>query len=257
MSAERKLLERTDDDEVRRTLVLAQRTAAGAIEEARAEASRIVEEARHEADTEETARREQVRAEVADLAERRTALQADVDALEAYVAQQRDRVREELARQLAALDAPAAGVAERPELSGVEVDELAQARDDLVDALHRASVEHVAPTEEDVATPPRLYDAADESGELDLRGEATQMFDVLAEEANEDALLWAESAEATKESERPAEEIDDDPFLTELRRAVTDESPLGPRDDDDVPPAGFGPAEDAVPSGRFRLRRGR
>src|SRR4051812_4684416 len=43
-NAERRLLERSDEDEVRRTLVLAQRTAVTAMEEARTEADRLVSE---------------------------------------------------------------------------------------------------------------------------------------------------------------------------------------------------------------------
>jgi DivIVA domain-containing protein len=295
MSAEQKLLERTDDDEVRRTLVLAQRTAASAVEEARAEALRIVEEARRHAADEELALAERRRVEVDELAARRDALQADIDALEAYVSQQRDRLRAELTSQLAALETPFS-LAARPGVSGLEAlpaptaspvpepfvprppteDELAQAREDLVDALRQAGIEHVAPAGEEAPpepeplvepaseamAPPRpvLYDAADESGELDLRdAEATQAFDVAASLDDDDSLLWAEQ-ETTGEVEAVVvdapEPVEDDPFLAELRRAVTDEAPLGPRDDDDRHRA-FSPEEDSVPSGRFRLRRGR
>jgi DivIVA domain-containing protein len=294
MSAEQKLLERTDDDEVRRTLVLAQRTAASAVEEARAEALRIVEDARRHAAEEEVALAERRRVEVDELAARRDALQADIDALEAYVAQQRDRWRAELATQLAALETPFTLDA-RPEVAGAEAlpapsaspvpepfvprpptqEELAQAREDLVDALREAGIDHLAPTADvapgepepefvDPASPavaaPVLYDADDESGELDLRqGDATQAFDVAASLEGDDSLLWAEP-DATGEVEAvvaaPEEPVEDDPFLAELRRAVTDEAPLGPRDDDDRHTA-FSPEEDSVPSGRFRLRRSR
>src|SRR5947209_15928409 len=119
-SAERKLLERTDEDEIRRTLVLAQRTATTAVEEAQAEASQILDEARRRAGEEESAIVERTRQELADLTERRNALQRDVDALETYVSQQRDRLRAELARQLAAIDEPPGQLPERPTLSGVD-----------------------------------------------------------------------------------------------------------------------------------------
>jgi DivIVA domain-containing protein len=290
MRAEQKLLERTDDDEVRRTLVLAQRTAASAIEEARAEALRIVEEARSQASAEQAEHHERMRVEMAELAERRATLQADVDVLEAYVTEHRNRLRQELTRQLDALEGSASEVPAPPLVSAVEVmpappepyvphppteEELAQARDDLVDALRRAGVEHVpsaadeVPSAEvasdEVSTGAKPYDAAEESGELDLRGgEATQTFDVLAEtDEADDVLAWAEP-EPTGEVPAVAEEVDepvsvdpldDDPFLAELRRAVTDDSPLGPRDES--LPTSFSPDEDAVPSGRFRLRRGR
>jgi DivIVA domain-containing protein len=293
MSAEQKLLERTDDDEVRRTLVLAQRTAASAVEEASAEAMRIVEEARRHAADVEAELAERRRVEVNELADRRAELQADIDALEAFLRQQRERLRAELTNQLATLDSPSFG-GERPGTSGIEAmpvpapepfvprppteEELAQARDDLIDALRQAGIEHVAPPVDDepepdrepesfvdptspaVATPtPTLYDADDESGELDLRGaEATQAFDVVSA-LDDDSLLWAGS-DAIGENEvvvaEAPEAVEDDPFLAELRRAVTDDTPLGPRDDDERHTA-FSPEEDSVPSGRFRLRRGR
>ena len=43
-NAEHRLLERSDEDEIRRTLVLAQRTAVASMEEARVEADRLVSE---------------------------------------------------------------------------------------------------------------------------------------------------------------------------------------------------------------------
>jgi hypothetical protein len=51
------------------------------------------------------------------------------------------------------------------------------------------------------------------------------------------------------------DEPDDDPFLAELRRAVTDTEPLGPRDDE--PTQEHRAFEDDPDRGRFRLRRNR
>jgi cell division initiation protein len=284
MRAEERLLERTDDDEVRRTLVLAQRTAASAIEEARAEAERIVEDARAQATEESAALNEQVRAEAEELTERRAALRADVATLEAYVTEQRIRLRDELTRQLAALDATTFGLAEPPPLAvsdpvlepyaeplgdpEVELstpEELAHAREELADALRQAGVEPLALDDDEETfdarevepARPALYDADDESGEIVLpRDDETQAFDALGGEQEDtgehDAITWASPDGGRMDD--PG--FDDDPFLAELRRAVNDDEPLGPRDDDHLPFA-FSPEEDALPSGRFRRRRGR
>src|SRR5918996_622054 len=92
------------DDTLRRTLVLAQRTADATIKEARQEATRLLEEARAEASrtrasAEDEARRgaEQARvsveAELDDLVGQRDALKADVDAMHRHLDDQRQRIR--------------------------------------------------------------------------------------------------------------------------------------------------------------------
>jgi DivIVA domain-containing protein len=338
-AAERRLLERSaDDDEIRRTLVLAQRTAVTAVEEARAEAERVVADADQRAReqlAEAEARLAQVEAEVAErtrrelgeLSDQRATLQRDVEALQAFVAEHKGRLRAELQRQLADLDAPVPSldVPEPPELSGLEVqlpeapapihvpvpepaaaaydppaprapteEEVAQAREDLVEALRRAGVDDLLavgsaqpepePEPEPVAEPepavedptaeaedapeltwapepepveeappaPQLYDAADESGEIALpaSGDATSLYDVLADEEDDEVVAgeWEPYEPAAAGSG------EDDPFLAELRRAVTDDEPLGPRDTELF---GSEPDEEAVPSRRFGLRRGR
>lgn len=328
-AAERRLLERSaDDDEIRRTLLLAQRTAVTAVEEARAEAERVVADADQRAReqlAEAEARLAQVEAEVAErtrrelgaLSDQRATLQRDVDALQAFVAEHKGRLRAELQRQLADLDAPVPSldVPEPPELSGLEVqlpetpapvvvpvpepaaaaepaaprlpteEEVAQAREDLVEALRRAGVDDLLaagathepvledPTAEAEDAPeltwapepdavdespaaPQLYDAAaDESGEIPLPvGEPTSLYDVLADEADDDAAASWEPSEPAGATPPTAADEDDDPFLAELRRAVTDDEPLGPRDAELF---GAAPDEEAVPARRFGLRRGR
>lgn len=316
--AERRLLERSDDDEIRRTLVLAQRTAAQAVEEARAEAERILDDAdrrAHEQVADAEARLANVEAEIAErarvelgeLAERRAALQADVEALVAFQEEHKARLRAELQRQLAELDAPATSlsVPEPPEVTDVDLsppasldirieappapprpeaggqhlptdEEVAQAREDLAAALRRAGVEEfqAAPDPTEAWTPawveepeaepapveaaaepgveseaeaqaqPQLYDAADESGEIEVQWRA----DPVATEAPEPG---------PEPGPVPSFADEDDPFLAELRRAVTDTEPLGPRDHDVEVPDDGGDHDDAAPSGRFRLRRGR
>ena len=312
-SAERRLLEHTDEDEIRRTLVLAQRTAVASMEEARAEADRLVSEtearcrhlvaeaeahaARLEADI--AAKR---RLELGDLAEQRAALQHDVDDLQGFLDTERARLAELLRGQLESLeggyalrDAPTVSdVAPPPPLAPVElraaetidapsvddepvaaapiaaepeedsfasilepdpepapdtsaVDELRLAREELADALRRAGVEPAGGDDDDEPQRPlvALYD--------DEVGEPTGAFDVLADEqpaASEpdDGPRWRDEPE------------DDDPFLAELRRAVGDTEPLGPRDhehDAASTPYQERDDEDADPGGFFRRGRRR
>ena len=300
--AERRLLDRSDDDEIRRTLVLAQRTAATAVEEARAEAERIIAEADRKAAAQVAEAERRLAGVEAELVERRATLQADIDVLSGFVEEHRARLRAELERQLAMLDTPNPGLdlAERPVVSdpGSPVEplsmpepfvprppteeEVAQAREDLVEALRRAGVDDLLGGLADVAAAeaepepelelppepearaeapavdgPRLYDVDDESGEFPLV-EPTGAYDALVDDegADED-IAWREPVVdvAAEEAEPIAEEHDDDPFLAELRRAVTDTEPLGPRDHDDV--AAHHEHDDDLPSGRFRIRRGR
>ncbi|MDA8035170.1 MAG: DivIVA domain-containing protein [Actinomycetota bacterium] len=100
-----------DDDAIRRTLVLAQRTADLAVSEARDEASRLVEEAKAEADglvarADEAAQRlrAEVDAEVQErltrLGEERERLERDVRALARVVAEERERLTESLTSAL-------------------------------------------------------------------------------------------------------------------------------------------------------------
>jgi hypothetical protein len=64
---------------------------------------------------------------------------------------------------------------------------------------------------------------------------------------------------ATSRPEEPAHNDDeDDPFIAELRRAITDTTPLGPRDDlpEGPPEVVSQPVEQEVPGGRrFRRKR--
>ncbi len=311
--AERRLLEQGDQDEIRRTLVLAQRTALTAVEEARTEAERILAEAkeharrqRAEAEARVAAAEQEVatraREDLAELAARRKTLQSDVDALTRFFEEHRARLRAELERQLADLDSPNAALAvpEAPDVHDVDLDvpehepvvvpdvapepapalaepavtrapteeEVAKAREDLVEALRRAGVEDLlgevspeeltpwqpeaaepgsepgaeateptpepeagAPVAEDevAAEPgaedetddgPRLYDADDESGEIDVPlpvADPTGMYDALADgddgDDEDDEIEWREP-EAPPVAEATVHE-DDDPFLAE------------------------------------------
>jgi cell division initiation protein len=336
-NAERRLLERSDEDEIRRTLVLAQRTAVASMEEARVEADRLVSETEvrcrqlvAEAEAESARLQADIatrrRLELGDLAEQRAALQLDSDHLKADVDGERERLAGLLRGQVEWIESaysladiptvsdvlplvplepaaqpelraaetieappaepeiepePVADVEAEPEsetaeepapvatdLSTSAVDELRLAREELADALRRAGVETEDVDPEDVLTPapepeplqlepqlprPPLYD--------DRAGEPTGTYDVLAEEPfvepEPEPAPAPESDEGAPRWKDEAED-DDDPFLAELRRAVVDTEPLGPRDHaHDASPVDLGDDDDLSSGGFFRRGRRR
>jgi cell division initiation protein len=126
-------MSRDDADVLQRTLLLAQRAADDAVNDAQAQARKLIEESEARAqalvgEAEATARRiaeserRRLEAEIQDLASRRDTLKADADALEAYASSYRDRVRAAIEADLnrlgnGSIDAPSP----RPALSDVEV----------------------------------------------------------------------------------------------------------------------------------------
>ncbi len=216
------------EDSLRRTLVLAQRTADAAVQEAREEAARLMADARAQLEAAEVELVE-VRQRIADEAEdegrssrlrfeeQRAALQADVEALEAHLGRERERLRIYFADQLRRVVEGEPGVATRPDMTAAVATEPADAAGDTLEPA-----------------------AADEP----------------------EPSVEAVEANVPVESGSP----EDDPFLAELRRAVNDEQPLGPREEVSGPVEGeadddqfdlFAKGEDD--QGRFgsRLRRRR
>jgi cell division septum initiation protein DivIVA len=124
---------RDDAEMLQRTLLLAQRAADDAVNEAQARARQLVEESETRAqslvsEAESTARRiaeserRRLDDEIRDLASRRDRLSSDADALEAYVSGYRDRLREAIEADLARLDSSTVDPpAPRPELHEVEL----------------------------------------------------------------------------------------------------------------------------------------
>lgn len=192
-------------DGLRNTLVLAQRTADLAVQEAKDQAAAIVAEAeqRAAANAAEAERaaavaaveaQRQLRAEIAELGQARDALRADVAALEAHLDSERTRVKEALAEVLRRLDAHASRASDAPPDTPVTI-----------------------PPPREVPEPPAEPATVDE--------------------ATDDAVVEAEAPEASSDDDQlpdqpDALDGDDDPFLAELRLAATDTEPLGPRDDD-------------------------
>ena len=245
------------DDTLKRTLVLAQRTADAAIKEADEQAARTLAtaqdqaarlladaqestaRARAEADAEARRAQEDARsrvlAELRELEAARDQLHGDVDILERHLSEQRDRLRlttRELQRLLddpaslrevslpvlseVAVPVVAVPVAAVPEPTPV-VAEPSPAPAEVVSLVDEPSVwtpeDNASWSEPEVAppVPPPSAAYADLDDRIPVEGDPpTQTIDLQAERG-----------------------ADDDAYLAELRKAMTDESPLGPREDGD------------------------
>lgn len=226
------------DETLRRTLVLAQKTADAAIAEAKEEATRISNEARNEServinDANESARRlaqdaqQHVRADVLKLEAARTELQNDVNKLRAYLDEERDRIRETLSNALSLLDKGVDEGRPIPPISEVQIP--AETSFGRFGSGAPANTGEVAADEDD---------ADDDFGTNDTNsgyGSYGSSFDQPTQAVSSD---WANTSatESPYESPNPYESAldeDDEQYMAELRRAVTDPSPLGPREDED------------------------
>lgn len=240
-SAEQAASTSDTDDILKRTLVLAQRTADAAIKEAEEQASRTLSSAqdqaarmlsdaqeataRARAEGESEARRAQEEArtgvlrELRDLEAARDHLHADVDTLESHLEEQRDRVRLTTRELQRLLDDPAS-------LREVAVPVVS----DVVVPTAPAVLAEPAPAPDDVERDPAAWTPDDEAWqepEAPVTPPPSAAYaDVATEEGDGPRTEPVEML-----SERDA---DDDAYLAELRKAMTDESPLGPREEGDV-----------------------
>ena len=232
---------RQDEDVLQRTLLLATKAADEAVAEANAKARAIteaaeaqaraaVEEATATAQREANAQRVTLEAEVGALSSRRDALSADVDALERFEADYRDRLRRAIQADLDALSASKepVGAAARPKIH------------DLGDA---------APAPAPAAAPAATGGPATE--EISAVAPAPAGTDA-AVEANAGTGDAEDPAPVLFETTPAPESMDDDAFFASLREAVNDDTPLGPRDED-MPERSMFPEERR--SGMFRRRR--
>ena len=190
-----------------RTLVLAQRTADAAIAEARAEAERIVEEALRDVNSRREQAERDTAAEIHRLHALREQLSGEVEALQSWLAGEREKLRATLAETLTQLETAGPVFAPAPELSAVE--------------LPLLPAEEVAAPSEPQPEP-----------ELDA-------------EPKLDAVSMDEAPAGTDEDEIVSGAGEGDAFIAELRRAVVDDRPLGPREDD-VVPEGNDPFEEFI-----------
>jgi DivIVA domain-containing protein len=240
------------DETLKRTLVLAQRTADAAIKEAeeqaaqtltsaREQAERLTADAQHQADAmkqqaEVEARRgadearERALAEVAELNSAREVLQRDVDLLSAHFEAQRERLQTSIEALQRLLDEPTAlADIPAPEVSDIAVE---------VVPVETAppSIDLAGPEADDDAepwadAPPAAFGTA-----RPLRagsGEQTEAIDLVGSEGR--PLRAHDDIDPLAERD-PGDEA----YLAELRKAMTDESPLGPRDEEAGDPAARG-----------------
>ena len=236
------------DESLRRTLILAQRTADAAIAEAQEQAASTIADAERRsnatiASAEDQARRtaveaqEQLRRDVEQLSIARAELQTDVDSLRRYLEDERNNHRTTLSSALRAfedgltLNVPTAHDAAIPPAPGDTRESYYGRYQSASDVVSTASlpIDEVQPH---TGAPASVDEVVDLDG--DNVGENTMAIDA-----------------------------DDDPYFAELRRAVNDNEPLGPRDDDALTAegehtnSGSGQSDDLFGDDRRFLRRRR
>ena len=271
--AEQRVAEGGDDDALKRTLVLAQRTAELAVQEAREEASRIQSQAQVEASA-IVARAEAVarstieeaqgplRDELTELEAARDALRADIAVLERHLERERANLRAKLSEALSLVETAVPPATPLPPLHEIAVPAMrvpsaADIDIDLDDVPHEPAEER--PPEPERAPepepefdrelamaappppppPPQLEEpvspfaaVGEEAPEREPAG--TAMSDERRAMDTEPAGLGVPAGTAMSDERRAMDT--DDPFLAELRRAITDPEPLGPRDEERAVP---------------------
>jgi DivIVA domain-containing protein len=261
---------RETEDMLHRTLLLAQRAADEAVAEAQFKARQILDDAESKsraqlAEAESTARRQvdserrRLESEVIELGSRREALLADVDGLERFESEYRARLRRALEADLESLagQGPVAPSA-RPPIHEV----------DLPAPSAAPSTPPAPPLGATPQTPqPPSTDAGPPTAEI--RGLGTWDLPSRAPDAPSAAFTTPQAATSTPSSDAPeaeaprtplfpaeqtdSEPLDDEAFFASLREAVSDQSPLGPRDE--VPDSTGSYEDDDAKSGLFRRRR--
>ena len=240
VEAERRAGETSDADEtLKRTLVLAQRTADAAIREAEEQAATTLAAAQEQstrmlaeaqdatakarAEAEEEARRgtEEARARVLDelrqLESARDDVRRDVTLLEGHLTEQRDRLRMAIRDLQGLLDDDGA-------LREVDVPVDTDVSS-VVEQARAAAVQEPEPAPAPEAVPaddPSAWTPDDEGWDDDVDESA------VAPPAGEDPGPTTEAVDMLAERD-----AGDDAYLAELRKAMTDESPLGPREEAD------------------------
>ena len=261
------------DETLKRTLVLAQRTADAAIREAEERAARMIAAAEDEsarllaeaheataqayADAEEEARRAQhaarsrVLAELQELEGAREVLRADVDLLERHIEEQRDRLRVAIRELQAIVEDPAAlREVPVPDLAPVEIPEPEPVVEPRVE---RQGGRLVAPRPDD-SGPSGFDEDHDDYGPVQAPTPPGRSGPRAAHDETRQVHrpLLADARRLAAEAEDDEAGGDDDEYLAELRRAMTDDRPLGPRDEELDEPYDDPPAS---PRSRFGRRR--
>ena len=250
---------RETEDILHRTLLLAQRAADEAVAEAQQKSRQLMEDAElhsHKllAEAESNARqrgeseRRRLEQEVLELADRRAALLADVDALGRFEGDFRERMVRALEADLSALQSrPSASPGPVPEPQEVELPVLAE-----------AMAPRPEPTTNPAAPAPAVeVERSDPAATREV--DMADLFESVAPAPTpipEPSPMAMPPAAATSPPDPPAPEplevaresspidllgddaleadvLDDDAFFATLREAVHDDTPLGPRDEDD------------------------
>src|SRR5581483_1470056 len=252
------------DGAARRTLVLAQRTADATVAEAKDTAARLIAQAQEEAraiilaaesaaDTVPAAE-PTARAEIADLEVTRSRLQADVAALESHVTDRRARIKGLLDELQRRVDEGFDGrIAQWPTPGEPAVDDEPVYEDDTdVVFLDATSAEVDTTSADDVVEEPAQEPAEETTDEVsedevDLEPAPPEWEppEPVAEEPlpvpDPEPLVDVRDVGDAEYDQMPAQvpefteisprDVDDDTFFAQLRGALDDDAPLGPRED--------------------------
>ena len=247
-----------DTDVIQRTLVLAQKAADEAVAEAKTRAAQIVSESEAKAtqlvaDAEASARRiadtekRRLEEEISQLTMARDTLSSDIDALETFERDYRERLRVAIEAELELL-VQTSGAAERPVLH--EVDVPAPAASAAPEASWSASQEGVlAPSDPEPVQQPESVAGGPPTVHIEAVP-AYQANEAEAEPAWDPAPAggWGDAPTAAvvddsaeielvddehDEHEAHGDSLDDDAFFASLREAVRDDAPLGTGQDED------------------------
>jgi cell division initiation protein len=229
------------DDTLRRTLVLAQRTADLAVQEAREQAARILAGAEQQAqgmitDAEERARRAHedtladVRSQLAKLEASRQQLQLDVETLTRWVEEHKVHLSSALHDALARIEQTE--LLSPPPVSRVDLPPLRPTLSGSPAGGASMPGAGAAP-----GSPASATDAAPNSEGSEGVGADRPLQSRDAEDADAGGpptMAWRPDDNGVVEGG------EGDPYFAELRRAVNDHEPLGPRDDQEDVHAGVG-----------------
>lgn len=234
-----------DTDVIQRTLVLAQKAADEAVAEARQQAQRLVGDAevhskdlvsRAEARAAEIAESERRKLEedIGRLQNARDTLNADVDALERFEQEYRDRLRRAIGAELDLLGQTSSGALERPPLHDVELPPATTTSWSAASAAPVAEGSWSA-SQEGVAAAPPAPTGPPSAGAATVHIEAVPAGDAAWDPApaggwgdTPTAGVVDDSAEMAliDDHEAQGESLDDDAFFASLREAVRDDAPL-------------------------------
>lgn len=252
---------RETEEMLHRTLLLAQRAADEAVAEAQAKSRQILEDAESKSrsmvsEAETNARRQaeterrRLETEVLEFGAKRDALVADIDALERYEQDYRARLRRAVESDLEMLSAKGS-VAPSPRPTIHEVDlppdvPVGSAPPVAAAVAPAPAPGPVPPPAFGVAAsaPPESAAATAPSGGIGEAPAAAPVAEAVAGGPSASPFAAAQtppaaSAEPASASRAPlfdsepatdTDHLDDDAFFASLREAVTDETPLGPRD---------------------------